>query len=468
MKPGNGKRETGNGPSRIRDAAIVPAAAAILLLAAACSRPASAPLKMWAFGREGEVVQRLMPEFTRRNPGIRVEVQQIPWTAAHEKLLTAFVGDALPDLAPIGNTWVPEFEAVHALEPLDARAAASAVASGRDDFPGIWATNVVGGKLWGIPWYVDTRVLFYRRDLLAEAGFREPPRSWAAWRRAMEGISRLPLAGRRRYAILLPTDEWAQPVILGFERGASLLADGGRRGGFREPAFEEAATFYVGLFREGLAPVVSWGEIGNVYQEFGRGDITMWITGPWNIGEFRRRPEGPPAGSWTTAPMPGAREGEYPGLSIAGGSSLVVFRSSRRKDDAWKLVEYLSEPAQQALFYKLVGDLPARKSAWTDPVLAADETISAFRVQLDHVAPLPQVPEWEQIATRLFEHLEPAIRGRVTVPAALAALDSDVDRMLEKRRWMLGRARRAVGSGDRVIGRSGDLGPVSRPVVVFR
>ena len=80
---------------------------------------------MWAFGREGEVVAQLLPDFERRNPGLRVDVQQIPWTAAHEKLLTAFVGDAMPDLAPIGNTWVPEFQEVGALEPLDGRAAAS-------------------------------------------------------------------------------------------------------------------------------------------------------------------------------------------------------------------------------------------------------------------------------------------------------------------------------------------------------
>jgi multiple sugar transport system substrate-binding protein len=430
--------------------------AAAVLAAASCARRDDAPLRMWAFGREGEVVSSLMPEFTRRYPGVRVDVQQIPFTAAHEKLLTAFVGDSLPDLAPIGNTWVPEFEAVHALEPLDALAAASLSASGRDDFPGIWATNVVDGKLWGIPWYVDTRVLFYRRDLLERSGFREPPRTWAAWRGAMEKIRAIPLEGRRRYPILLPTDEWVQPVILGLQRGATLLADGGRRGAFAEPAFEEAAKFYVSLFRDGLAPVVSWGEIGNVYQEMGRGDITMWITGPWNIGEFRRRPEGPPAGTWTTMPMPGPREGEYPGVSIAGGASLVVFHSSKRKDDAWKLVEFLSEPAQQVLFYKLVGDLPARKAAWSDPALATDREIAAFRVQLDHVAPLPKVPEWEQIATRLYEQLEPAVRGRMSVDGALAVLDADVDRMLEKRRWMLSRAA-ARASGDRVIGRSGDL-----------
>jgi multiple sugar transport system substrate-binding protein len=42
-------------------------------------------------------------------------VQQIPWTAAHEKLLTAYVGESTPDIAQMGNTWIPEFHAVRAL-----------------------------------------------------------------------------------------------------------------------------------------------------------------------------------------------------------------------------------------------------------------------------------------------------------------------------------------------------------------
>ena len=41
-------------------------------------------------GREGEVAQALTPAFERANPGVRVEVQQLPWSAAHAKLLTAF------------------------------------------------------------------------------------------------------------------------------------------------------------------------------------------------------------------------------------------------------------------------------------------------------------------------------------------------------------------------------------------
>jgi len=50
------------------------------------------------------------------------------------------------------------------------------------------------------------------------------------------------------------------------------------------------------------------------------------------------------------------------------------------------------------------------------------------------------VPEWEQIAQKLPEDLEAAIRGRQAVAPALKTLDADVDRILEKRRWILARA----------------------------
>src|SRR5437879_2230508 len=81
--------------------------ASLLALTIACtSRPTQQDrLKFWGLGREGEVVAQLMPEFERRT-GIRVDVQQIPWTAAHEKLLTAYVGETTPDLAQMGNTWI--------------------------------------------------------------------------------------------------------------------------------------------------------------------------------------------------------------------------------------------------------------------------------------------------------------------------------------------------------------------------
>src|SRR6185295_18029656 len=96
-----------------------------------------------------------------------------------------------------------------------------------------------------------------------------------------------------------------------------------------------------------------------------------------------------------------------------------------------------AEPAQQARFYELSGDLPSRPSAWKLAKLATDPKAAPFLVQLQHVASPPKVPEWERIATRVAECAEQVMRGGRDLDAALAALDADVDRILEKRRWLL-------------------------------
>jgi multiple sugar transport system substrate-binding protein len=225
-------------------------------------------------------------------------------------------------------------------------------------------------------------------------------------------------------------------VILGLQNRASLLTADGGDAAFRSPAFREAATFYVDLFREGLAPAVANTQIANLYQQFAAGDFAMYITGPWNLGEFRRRLPASLKDAWATAPLPAA-EGRGPGVSLAGGSSLVLFRSSKRGGDAWKLIEFLSEPAQQVRFYALAGDLPARRDAWSDPLLSGDPAARAFEEQLENVVAAPRIPEWEQIAQKVAEHLEPAIRGVATVDEALEALDTDVSALLTKRRWVL-------------------------------
>jgi multiple sugar transport system substrate-binding protein len=383
-------------------------------------------------GREGEVVSQLIPAFEREHPGIKVEVQQIPWSAAHEKLLTAYVGDATPDIAMLGNTWVPEFVAIDALEPLDSRVAKSADAPRDDYFPGIWSTNVVDGATYGIPWYVDTRVIFYRSDLLARAGYSQMPTTWAGWQQAMQKIKSQMTA--RQYPLLIPITEWPPPVILGLQAGSPLLRDNGRYGAFHEPPFHKAFDFYVGLFRDGLAPALSGSEISNLYQEFERGNIAMYISGPWQIGEFTNRLPKEMQDKWMTAPLPGVNG---PGVSLAGGASLSLFRKSLHKREAWQLMEYLSRPQVQLRFYTLTGDLPARRESWRDSSLANNRYARAFRDQLDRVVPTPQVPEWEQIATKVFEHGEQAVRGRKSVDQTLVELDHDVNGILEKRRWLL-------------------------------
>lgn len=411
------------------------------VLAVGCApqdRASPTVLRFWAMGREGEVVSELVREFERENPGIRVQVQQIPWSAAHEKLLTAHVGRSTPDLAQLGNTWISEFAALRALEPLDSHIAASASIDSADYFGGIWSTNRIDASVYGIPWYVDTRVLFYRKDLLQRAGWDSIPATWSEWRESMQAIKRL--GGADHFAILLPMNEWVPPTVLGLQAGSPLLGENDTRGAFSQPAFRRAFQFYVDLFESGLAPPLTNNEVANLYQEFARGYFAMYITGPWNLGEFASRLPADLQDDWGTAPIPGPDPGT-PGVSVAGGSSLVLFRGSPRAAEAWRLVEFLQRPEIQQRFWRLTGDLPSRVAAWQDSMLERDDRMHAFRRQLEHVVPTPKIPEWELIAVRLQERAESAVRGAVPPDSALAALDRDVDRILEKRRWLVERAR---------------------------
>jgi multiple sugar transport system substrate-binding protein len=393
-------------------------------------------INFWAIGSEGEQVQRLVREFEQANPGVQVKLQQIPWNAAHEKLLTAFAGDATPDLCQLGNTWIPEFAALNALEPLDTFIAHSNVVRSADFFPGIWETNRVEKQTFGVPWYADTRILFYRRDILEAAGFHTAPETWDAWLAAMRMIKQN--AGPNRYALLIPTNEWEQPTIFALQTGAQMLRDNDQYANFRTTEFRTAFEFYTRLFEEGLAPAKRNTEISNVWEEFARGYFAMYITGPWNIGEFRRRLPPELQDKWSTAPLPRPASSAH-SMSQAGGSGLVIFRRSRHQDEAWRFIEFLSQPAQQVEFYKLTGNLPPRESSWDLGKLADDPPVAAFHQQLQHVAPLPRVPEWEQITTRIMQAGQEVIAGQSTIDEAVKNLDDQVDALLNKRRWMLAR-----------------------------
>ena len=410
----------------------------LLSIITACQSPTGSKtaVKFWAMGAEGEHVQKLMPEFYRRYPGIEVKIQGIPWTAAHEKLLTAYAGNSLPDLCQLGNTWIPEFNLLNALENLNARLANATTIKRENYFPGIWVTNVIDSAVFGIPWYVDTRLLFYRKDILAQAGYKNPPRTWDEWFEVSKKIKQLPGA-REKYALLLPTNEWTPFVLTGLQTGSLLLKEENRYGNFSGAQFSRAFSFLMQFYRDKLAPV-GVTQVTNIYQGLAEGFFAMYITGPWNIGEFQRRLPAALQDQWMTAPMPGP-DANTPGVSLAGGSSLVMFKNSTKKTEAWKLIEYLSEASQQLKFYKITGDLPAVRAAWKDTAFINNVYIQAFYQQLEHVVPTPMIPEWEQIAMKVQQYAEAASGEHLSVTEALQALDREVDIILEKRRWILSR-----------------------------
>lgn len=383
-------------------------------------------------GREAEVVGELMPPFEREQPNIRVRVEKLPWSAAHEKLLTAFAGDAMPDIAQLGNTWIAELAALGALEPLQPWADAAGIVAA-DHFDGIWRTNQIDGRLYGVPWYVDTRLLFYRRDLFERAGVASMPEDWGSFVRALDALQRAGVP----HPLLLPLNEFEPLLALALQQDDPLLRDGACFGNFRSPGFRRALTFYLQRFARGHAPYLTSNVIANLWQEFGRGTFAAFISGPWNIGELDRRLPAEMRARWSTAPLPGPNG---PGASTAGGSSLVVFRKSRRKEEAMQWIGYLSRPAVQMQFHALTGNLPPRRSTWSMAPLKTDPRAAAFLRQLERAKASPAVPEWERIAQEMQLYATRAHRYGTSVDEVTASLDERVDGFLEKRRWMLARA----------------------------
>jgi len=365
-----------------------------------------------------------------------MRVQALPWGAAHEKLLTAFAADNLPDVIAIGNTWVAEFAALGALEPLNSRLTHSRINLDRY-FEGARRSVTIArfpgdGQVLGVPWYVDTRLLFYRKDLLNAAGFETPATTWAGWDQQLAALSGARRGGR--YGLLMPFAEYEPLVALCLQADAPILMDSDTRGGFRQPGIRDSFAYAASLYQRGYAAKLTHSEVTDVYSSFARGDFAFIITGPWNLAEFARRLPDDLKDQWATAPLPGPH-GQ--GDSSAGGVSLCIPRASKRKDEAFRFIEYLSDPQRQADFYRTTSDLPADQGAWLLTDLMHDRRSLAFFDQLNRTRPPPQVPEWERIANEMVTALERVVRGLVTLDAALKGLDEFAWTILAKRRAML-------------------------------
>ncbi len=386
-------------------------------------------LTWWAIGATGENAPLLLPTFEHAT-GIAVDLQTVPWTGAHEKLLTGFAGQSLPDVMMLNSAWLPELALVGALAPPPAD---SPLLAGQ--FPGALASVMVGGRAMAVPWTADSWVQFYRRDLLAEVGYASPPLDWAEWTRMARAIKR---RHPDRYATLHLID-WPEPLLaFAAQQPEPLLRDRNTRGNFSSPGFRAALEFYKSIYDEQFSPLVSGSEAGDTYLPFHHGWFAILPSGAVSIGDLRRRAEMFPRSNWATVATPGPHGA---GVGIARGASLAVSHDARHPEQAWRLVNYLCASATQQRMYAITGDLPTHPGAWAGPGLAGDPVSQVFADQIARSVAPPAVPEWERIVIEVQRVAEQMVRGSFGVDTATVEMDIRVDRILAKRRLLLGQGR---------------------------
>jgi multiple sugar transport system substrate-binding protein len=375
---------------------------------------ASGTLTVWAMGNEGVKLKTLADAFMKDNPGTTVNVTPVAWDQAVSKLQTAIAGHQTPDVSQMGTDMMGQFAATGAFENVPASVDKSKF------FEGAWNTNVVGGANVGVPWYVETRLLYYRKDIAEKAGITAPPATWDELKAAAKAMQE---KGGAKYGISLGTKNSQEYLPFLWSNGGDIT-DGQGKFTLNSPQAVEALSFYQSFFKEGLTPT-SVPEGFDITPAFVAGTHPMFFSGPWHLGLIKTAGGAGFEDKWAIAPMPKKSSA----TSFVGGSNLVVYKDSKNKDLAWKFVEYLSDPKTQVAWYQEVTDLPAVQAGWEDPVIKDDKNVAMFGEQLKDTKAPPAISTWNEVADAINSNLEKMTTGNQDPQATADAMQKEAERV---------------------------------------
>ena len=384
---------------------------------AVSSGAAKGTITVWAMGAEGDNLTKLTKDFETANPGVKVQVTAIPWDAAHDKFTTAITANKTPDVAMVGTTWMGEFAGMDALDPTPGEVDKSVF------FDGAQKTTEVDGTSFGVPWYVETRLVYYRTDLAKKAGITTPPTDW-------DGLKTMAKAMQDKagatYGIGLQaggTGSWQSVMPFAWSAGADLTKDGGKAYNFDSPEVLKATQYYQSFFTDGIsdkaAPATPTTE-----PDFASGKVPMFISGPWMMSAVEKAGGGAKfKDKYDVFQIPADKMSS----SFVGGSNLVVFKNTKNRDSSWKLVNWLSDPKTQVKWYGMSTDLPSVKSAWQDPALTADTKLATFGKQLETAQAPPSFPTWEQVVTSFDTEMEKITKSGADPAASLKTVQKQAE-----------------------------------------
>lgn len=379
--------------------------------------PAEGDITIWAMGEEGEKLPDFVQGFTEENPDANVEVTTIPWADVMTKFQTAVAAGTVPDAIMIGSSFMPTMVATGGLAPVP-----EGLVDNDDFVEGAAASTVADGVAYGVPWYVETRVLYYRSDLAKAAGV-EAPTSWEELTAFAEAMK----ANGSTYGLQLPMGdaEDSMQVILPFysQAGGSVLNEAGDGFDLDNQAMVDALDYYASFFTEGLSPLSGYGDSQN--SAFVDGSDPAFISGPWMVNVLADlQGEDWVEQNVATVPVPA---GSANNDSYIGGAHLGVFAEAKNADGAWKLIRWLSEPETQQAWFDATSDLPALNSAWDYEALTSNPRTQVLQEQLENTIAPPTVPSWDELSATIETEAEKVANGQVSSEDAAKAIQAKAD-----------------------------------------
>ena len=406
--------------------------AAVLAAAIGCSACSRSTERVLTFsgslvGREGEVIRQQLDRFQQQNPSLRVVLRPTPDAAdqrhqLYVQWLNAHASD--PDVLQLDVIWTPEFAAAGWIHSLDRFGPPT-----EDFFASTLAANRWNGTLYALPWFVDVGMLYWRTDLLPHAP-RDLGELTALARQAQDAHG-LPFGfvwqGARYEGLVTAFVEHLGAF------GGTIL-DGEGRVAVDSPAAIAALTAMRDLiYAHRVSPeaVLTWQEEQTRFA-FQNGEAAIMRNWPYAYSLLQDASSSTVAGRFAVAPLPAA-PGGAPSAAL-GGSQLAINAFSEQPEAAYRLIDYLLQPAQLIERAAIAGQFPPRPSLYASEALAAalDMPPDAARHVIERAVPRPVTPVYSELSQLLQVALHRALTRQQEPRAALEAAAASMRRVLEK------------------------------------
>jgi multiple sugar transport system substrate-binding protein len=289
------------------------------------------------------------------------------------------------------------------------------------------------GKIWGKPWYADAGLLYYRKDLLEQSGFSEPPKSWEELKEMAEKVVQ---DSGTRYGFVFQGANNETGVCNGLEyiwtHGGEVL--GGDRVIIDSPESVAGLTTEKSMISEGVAPqAVAIYTFSGSDAAFLNGDSVFcrnWsymygLAGNPDMSKIEPEQVG-------VSPLP-VGEGQGQTASCLGGWNMLINASSEMQDEAWDFVQFMTSEENQKAYTLSASTLPTFNALYNDREILEEVPVVALSSKaLQNARPRPISPYYSEMSRQMAEQFNNVLRGAISPEVAVETLQGELQRIIQQ------------------------------------
>jgi multiple sugar transport system substrate-binding protein len=367
-------------------------------------------------GNEGKrlLEEELLPQFYEQYPDVTVTVDYTNFGSLNEKLTTAVASGLVPDVMMMGVGWIEAFASNGVLADLGEHGVTIDELSG-DFTPEILEGGVWEGDLYAVPIMLDTRFGIARKDILAEAGFTEPPSSFEELREYAIALTERSDSGELERAgfDLLSMDLRQMYEVFLFANGGSLFNEDYTEPAFNSPEGVEALQFLVDLVQEDKVEDIGFSSTDIDVHPLLNGRAAMAV-GHNNLW-IQLQDAAPDLADEL---VPFSITGTQPGMFF-GGTLATISSGSKHPEAAMALVEFLAGEEAALAANEQRGNVPARTALLESEYVQSNPLVQFAMENLDVAQREGGVPQWLEIRGDFTPAVESALLGQKTAQEAL-------------------------------------------------